>query len=150
MEVMLSVEVDRLMENALLGRLGLADQALRPYVIPLPFCWLENALYLRLPDSGRKHGMLSRNAHVCFEVDWCRDDLSDYASVILEGELVIVADLEEKQRVQAASTLKYERLRGGHRPGHGRAQRLESLPLKKIVPEVISGRKRAILIGPQL
>ena len=37
---------------------------------------------------------------------------------------------------------KYDRLRRGHRPGHGRGTRLEDLPMRKIVIERISGRKK--------
>jgi len=120
----------------------MADPDGRPYVIPLPFCWIENTLYLRLPLTGRKGAILTSNNHVCFEVDEFSDDLQHYASVLIEGRLVPVVGLEEKLRVRNANDEKYNRLRRGFRPGHGRVTSLESLPMQKVQVECVSGRKK--------
>jgi uncharacterized protein len=114
----------------------------QPYVIPLPFCWSDGSVYLRLPLSGRKGQILAANPRVCFEVDQFTEKLDDYASVLVEGSLVPVEDLEEKRRVKSLNDEKYSRLRRGHRPGHGRATALAELPLKKIIVSRISGRRR--------
>lgn len=142
MQAMTMSEIERLLSEALIGRLAMAGRDGRPYAIPLPFCWHENSLYLRLPMSGRKGRVLRDNNQVCFEVDTFSPNLDEYASVLVEGRLVAVADLHEKRCVKTANDQKYQRLRNGYRPGHGRCTALADLPLTKILVEQISGRRR--------
>jgi nitroimidazol reductase NimA-like FMN-containing flavoprotein (pyridoxamine 5'-phosphate oxidase superfamily) len=135
-------QIEQVLEDSRIGRLCMADTDGRPYSVPLPFCWHDGALYLRLPLSGRKGSILRRNDRVCFEVDQFTDTLDDYCSVLIEGRLIPVTDLAEKQRVKQLNDAKYRRLRGGYRPGHGRATPLEELPMRKIAVEQLSGRAR--------
>ena len=135
-------EIESFLDGALIGRLCMADTTGLPYAIPLPFCWSEGALYLRLPLTGRKGRVLSANDRVCFEVDDFTATLDDYASVLIEGQLVEVTDLAEKLRVKEINQAKYNRLRGGHRPGHGRQTPLTDLPMRKIRVEQLSGMKK--------
>lgn len=135
-------QIERLLGGARIGRLAMADPGGRPYSIPLPFCWADGAVYLRLPLTGRKGQILSRNDQVCFEVDEYTERLDHYASVLVEGRLVPVTDLSEKARVKALNDQKYLQLRAGHRPGHGRSTPLADLPLRKIRPERLSGRAK--------
>jgi nitroimidazol reductase NimA-like FMN-containing flavoprotein (pyridoxamine 5'-phosphate oxidase superfamily) len=135
-------EIEQMLRDARIGRLAMAAGDGRPYVIPLPFCWLDDALYLRLPLTGRKGAILTSNSHVCFEIDEFTDDLQEYASVLVEGRLVPVADQQEKVRVKRINDEKYRRLRGGYRPGHGRTTPIETLPLQKILVACISGRRK--------
>jgi nitroimidazol reductase NimA-like FMN-containing flavoprotein (pyridoxamine 5'-phosphate oxidase superfamily) len=136
-------EIEALLELSRIGRLCMASADGRPYSIPLPFCWVNGSLYLRLPLTGRKGQLLRHNDHVCFGVDQYTDTLDDYASVLIEGRLVAVEYLAEKAEVHAMNTRKYETLRQGHRPGHGRSTPLAQLPLRKIVVEQISGRRKS-------
>src|SRR5688500_6412759 len=115
-----SLEIDELLEGCLIGRICMSDRAGRPYAVPLPFCWHDGALYLRLPLAGRKGAILSQNNLVCFEVDRFSDSLATYASLLIEGLLIEVTDLAEKSRVKSINVANYTRLRRGHRPGHGR------------------------------
>jgi hypothetical protein len=62
-------EIDRLLDGSSIGRLSMADALGRPYTIPLPFCWLDGAIYFRLALTGRKGAVLAANNRVCFEVD---------------------------------------------------------------------------------
>jgi nitroimidazol reductase NimA-like FMN-containing flavoprotein (pyridoxamine 5'-phosphate oxidase superfamily) len=135
-------EVDDVLDGSLIGRLCMADGAGRPYAIPLPFSWHDGALYLRIPLAGRKGAILAENDQVCFEVDQYTETLDDYCSVLVEGRLVDVADLDEKAAVKSVTDAKYNRLRRGHRPGHGRATPLANLPLRKLVVRCLSGRKK--------
>jgi nitroimidazol reductase NimA-like FMN-containing flavoprotein (pyridoxamine 5'-phosphate oxidase superfamily) len=139
---MKSSEIEEMLATARIGRLAMADATGRPYVIPLPFCWADGALYLRLPLKGRKGEVLRENRQVCFEVDAFTDDLSDYGSVLIEGELIAVEQIQEKARVKAVNDRKYNLLRGGYRPGHGRSTPLVELPMQKIVPQHVSGRRK--------
>lgn len=139
---MTSSEIDRLLDDTRIGRLCMADSDGRPYAIPLPFCWDGRSIYLRLPMTGRKGAVLRQNNRVCFEVDTFTDTFDEYASVLIEGRLVEVDDLEERQRIKALNTAKYQRLRRGQRPGHGRATPISELPMRRIAVERISGRRR--------
>ncbi len=130
-----------MLDNTLIGRLAMAHPDGRPYAIPLPFCFLNGSVYLRVPMTGRKGDILSVNNQVCFEIDRFTDQLDDYASILIEGRLVAVTDIAEKTLVRAANDAKYNRLRHSHRPGHGRRTPLADLPTCKIVPEIISGLK---------
>ena len=136
------LEIDELLEGCLVGRLCMSDRAGHPYAVPMPFCWHGGSLYLRLPLAGRKGAILSENDRVCFEVDRFSDTLDEYASVLIEGRLIEVKDLAEKSRVKSTNDAKYTRLRRGHRPGHGRTTPLCNLPMRKIVVESLSGRKK--------
>lgn len=141
---MTCAEIDQLLANELIGRLAMAGQDGAPYAIPLPFYWEAGALYLRLPFNGRKGQILAENDRVCFEVDRYTPDLSDYASVLIEGRLATVESLDEKRRIKAANEAKYARLRGAGRKGHGRSTPVENLPLRKIVVSSLSGRSKGV------
>jgi nitroimidazol reductase NimA-like FMN-containing flavoprotein (pyridoxamine 5'-phosphate oxidase superfamily) len=143
MQTMTLPQVVRLLSQSRIGRLCMADGAGKPYAIPLPFTWMAGALYLRIPMTGRKGEVLAANNQVCFEVDHYTDTLDDYASVLVEGRLSPVADVAEKAQVRRCTRRKYQRLRRGHRPGHGRQIRLEDLSMCKIVVERISGRRKS-------
>ena len=134
-------EIFNLLDRSLIGRLAMADIQGRPYAIPLPFCRIENTIYLRVPMTGRKGDILRANNHVCFEIDVFTDQLDDYASILVEGRLVAVDDLAEKARVRIINDGKYDSLRHAWRPGHGRRTALEDVPTRKIIPSSISGRK---------
>jgi nitroimidazol reductase NimA-like FMN-containing flavoprotein (pyridoxamine 5'-phosphate oxidase superfamily) len=120
----------------------MADASGRPYTITLPFCWTDGSVYLRLPLTGRKGVVLAQNDQVCFEVDHFTDTLDEYASVLVEGRLVPVTSIDEKLRVKRENDEKYSRLRRGYRPGHGRATQIDGLPLRRIVVEHLTGRKK--------
>ena len=142
MQDVMLYEIDAMLSDSLIGRLCMADAAGRPYSLPLPFCWADGAIYLRIPLSGRKGRVLAQNDQVCFEVDQFSATLDEYASVLVEDRLVAVTDVREKRRVKQFNDRKYDRLRRGHRPGHGRATPIEELPMRKIVIDRISGRKK--------
>ena len=150
MQDMMPHEIDQMLSEARIGRLSMADRSGRPYTIPLPFCWTEGTVYLRLPLSGRKGSVLAENDQVCFEVDAFTETLDQYASVLIEGRLVPVHDLNEKLRVKRVNEEKYNRLRRGHRPGHGRATPVEELPMRKVIIERLSGRKKDEPVAAEL
>src|SRR5581483_333450 len=143
MTEMTTPEIESLLNQTRIGRLCMASRDGKPYAIPLPFCWRDRALYLRLPLTGRKGEVLRDNNRVCFEVDEYSETLDRYASVLIEGRLIPVSDLDEKASAKQTNDLKYTRLRNGHRPGHGRNGNLTDLPMRKIVPTSISGRRKA-------
>lgn len=142
MHEMTNDEIDRLLDDERIGRLCMASADGRPYSIPMPFCWLDGNLYLRVALTGRKGDVLRANDRVCFEADTFTETLDDYASVLIEGRLIAVEDLAEKARAKRVNDAKYNRLRNGHRPGHGRSTPLGDLPLRKIVVSQLTGRRK--------
>jgi nitroimidazol reductase NimA-like FMN-containing flavoprotein (pyridoxamine 5'-phosphate oxidase superfamily) len=139
---MTRLEIERLLDEARIGRLCMAAPDGTPYSVPFPFCWADGSLYLRVAMTGRKGEILSLNDRVCFGVDAYTDMLDDYASVLIEGRLAAVSDAGEKERIRAMNSAKYNRLRRGYRPGHGRSTPIGDLPLRKIVVERVSGRRK--------
>jgi nitroimidazol reductase NimA-like FMN-containing flavoprotein (pyridoxamine 5'-phosphate oxidase superfamily) len=143
MENMTSVEIEAMLNDTLIGRLSMADAQGQPYTIPLPFCFANAAIYVRIPLTGRKGEILQENDRVCFEIDRYSDSLDDYASVLVEGRLVEVTSEREKRYAKHHNDEKYQRLRRGYRPGHGRSASLGSLPVRRIVIERAAGRKKS-------
>jgi nitroimidazol reductase NimA-like FMN-containing flavoprotein (pyridoxamine 5'-phosphate oxidase superfamily) len=142
MQDMTVQEIDQMLSEARIGRLSMADVGGRPYTIPLPFCWTDGSIYLRLPLTGRNGIVLTQNDQVCFEVDHFTETLDEYASVLVEGQLVSVTSTEQKLLVKLCNDQKYNRLRHGHRPGHRRSTPIDELPLRQIIVERLSGRKK--------
>jgi nitroimidazol reductase NimA-like FMN-containing flavoprotein (pyridoxamine 5'-phosphate oxidase superfamily) len=134
-------QITDLLNSSLIGRLCMVDPDNQPYAIPMPFCWANGSIYLRVPLTGRKGRALSHCDRVCFEIDRYTQNLDSYASVLVEGRLLEVTDLAEKQHVCALNTVKYTRLRNGHRPGHGRHTPPEQVPLRRIAVARLSGRR---------
>lgn len=145
---MTAYEIDALLSRTRIGRLCMADPNGRPYAIPVPFYWDGTALYLRLPLTGRKGQILRANNRVCFEVDEYTQTLDDYCSVLIEGWLVEVTGMTERARIKQANDAKYSRLRQGYRPGHGRKTPLAELPMRKLVVEHLSGRRKEPAAAP--
>src|SRR5690349_10637824 len=109
-------EVEQLLETSLIGRLSMVEDSYKPYTIPLPFLWANDSIYLRLAPTGRKGEILALNDRVCFEVDAFTQTLDEYSSVLVEGRLIGVPNLTEKQQAKDLNAAKYERLRNGYRP----------------------------------
>jgi len=141
LEIMSLTEIQRFLQNQLLGRLAMATPDGVPYVIPMPFCYLNDCIYLRLPITGRKGSIITANNRVCFEVDTCSPRMDYYASVIVDGVIAPVTSVVEKATAREATTDKYRRLRDQYRPGHGRQTSLEDLPTMRIAISCLSGRK---------
>ena len=61
-------EIESIIRNSLVCRLGLADNS-TPYIVPLCFGYKDNRLYFHSAKEGRKIEILKRNNEVCFEFD---------------------------------------------------------------------------------
>ena len=141
-------EIDRMLAEARIGRLCLAEVDGRPYCIPLPFCWTGGALYLRLPLTGRKGTILAENDRVCFEVDepgavfaygrFECDTAIAYASVIAFGRIRVVEDRTAKEAFCRALMSKYAPA-DGSRP-QGFFPRLAQISVYAIGIERLTGK----------
>jgi nitroimidazol reductase NimA-like FMN-containing flavoprotein (pyridoxamine 5'-phosphate oxidase superfamily) len=67
-EIKSPAELQDVMKKAMVCRLGLADGDI-PYVVPMNFGLMNNALYFHAAKEGRKLEIIRRNNKVCFEMD---------------------------------------------------------------------------------
>ncbi|WP_313800045.1 pyridoxamine 5'-phosphate oxidase family protein [Cytobacillus sp.] len=107
--------IDQFLSRARTGYLGLTDGE-HPYVVPLNFIWMNEALYFHGASQGRKINLIHANPKCCFTVseDYgtmvspipAKTDTA-YMSVMLFGELEMVSDLTEATAAMQAMLDKY-------------------------------------------
>jgi len=85
-----------LLDDVRVGRLGLNDEP-QPYVVPTDFTFKDGIVYIHSPADGKKTALARRDPHVCFEVDRYNDDVTEYQSVIIRGEIEEVLDAAERR-----------------------------------------------------
>ena len=87
------------------GFLAMCDDG-RPYCLPFGFVFVEGSVYISLFPKGRKWDCLTKNPRVCFSVFAWNDEGNRWSSVVVEGEMVEVSDLELIRPVVQANMLK--------------------------------------------
>lgn len=107
--------IDQFLSRTRTGYLGLTDGEL-PYVVPLNFVWMNEAVYFHGAAHGRKIDLIHANPNCCFTVaeDYgtmvnpipAKTDTA-YTSVMLFGALETVTDLNEATAVMQAMLDKY-------------------------------------------
>lgn len=107
-------EMLELLDAELVGRLGLNDEP-QPYVVPTDFVYKDGAIYIHSPADGKKSVLARKNPHVCFEVDKYNEDVTEYKSIIIRGEIKEVFDNDERRDAMRILALK------AARPGGWRA-----------------------------
>jgi len=98
-------EVEELLSNALVGRLGTCSNNI-PYITPVNFVYDKDKIYFHSAHEGRKIENIKYNQQVCFEIDEMISIIpgrrmpcgstTEYKSVILFGDIRVVVDTEEK------------------------------------------------------
>lgn len=98
------VEIEELLTNAIVGRLGTCLNNI-PYITPVNFVYNKGNIYLHSALEGRKITNISANPKVCFEID---DKIAIiprqppcasttvYKSIIIFGDAKVITDIEEK------------------------------------------------------
>ncbi|MDN4493577.1 pyridoxamine 5'-phosphate oxidase family protein [Ureibacillus aquaedulcis] len=107
--------IDEFLVDARTGYLGLTDGEL-PYVVPLNFIWMNEALYFHGAAHGRKINLIQANPNCCFTVseDYgtmvspipAKTDTA-YMSVMLFGVLETVSDINEATSAMQGMLDKY-------------------------------------------
>lgn len=87
------------------GVLALSDGT-HPYCIPFGFVWVEDSVCLSMFPSGRKWEYFQKNPHVCFTVFSWNDDHTEWASVVIDGQMHMVKDLQTIEAVVKANMIK--------------------------------------------
>ncbi|MDR4498930.1 MAG: pyridoxamine 5'-phosphate oxidase family protein [Candidatus Scalindua sp.] len=104
-EITNHLEVEELLTNALVGRLGTCLDNI-PYITPVNFVYDQNKIYFHSALEGRKIENIKSNSNICFEIDQLISIIpgvnrpcastTQYKSIIIFGNIKIVTDIEEK------------------------------------------------------
>lgn len=108
-------KIQHFLQTAQTGFLGLSSEDV-PYVIPLNFVWLNDAIYFHGSEEGRKGAYIGRNPQACFTVSESYGTITSpipaltdtaYMSVIIEGALQSVTDINEATAAMQVMLSKY-------------------------------------------
>ena len=135
-EIIEKVIQEEILRQAEVGRLGTAVDGV-PYVVPMNFCYVKDAIYLHSFRDGKKIRAIKSNPRVCFEVDEGEiikgETPCDYSwkltSVIVNGVATVVEDQDERLRGLRLISDKYS-------PGKG----------VMITPEIMEKNKHVWII----
>ncbi len=104
-EIASYAEVEELLTNALVGRLGTCSNNI-PYITPVNYIYDSNKIYFHSAHEGRKIENIKHNQQVCFEIDQIISIIpgmrmpcgstTEYKSVIVFGDVRVVVDIDEK------------------------------------------------------
>jgi nitroimidazol reductase NimA-like FMN-containing flavoprotein (pyridoxamine 5'-phosphate oxidase superfamily) len=86
-------EIKKVLDNNVLGRIGFCENNL-PYILPISYVYANGAIYCR-SNEGLKLRIMRSNPSVCFEVEEL-SDISNWRSVLVQGEFEEIADPEER------------------------------------------------------
>ena len=98
-------EMISLLQTAREGFLAMCDEG-RPYCIPFGHVFIEDSVYISLFPKGRKWVCLQKNPRVSFSVFAWNKGRTRWSSVVIDGELTMVEDLDTIRRVVEANMLK--------------------------------------------
>jgi len=117
-------EIEKLLEGCTVGRLATVGRDGYPYITPLNYVYLQQAIYFHSAAAGEKLENIAANPQVCFEVDvplayldTCYDPSKPpcavnqlYKSVIIRGRAEIVDDIDKKLTALNALMASHERV----------------------------------------
>lgn len=107
--------IKQFLEHAQTAFLGLVDQHI-PYVIPLNYIFKDGSFYFHGANEGRKVAILMTNPNACITICESYGTMVDpipaktdtaYMSVIANGEVEIVTDINEATVAMQAMLDKY-------------------------------------------
>jgi nitroimidazol reductase NimA-like FMN-containing flavoprotein (pyridoxamine 5'-phosphate oxidase superfamily) len=105
MKNMTKEEMDHLLKTVGDGVMALSSGD-APYCIPFGFVYIKDTVYLSLFPMGRKWEIINKNNRVCFNVFCWNDDHSEWSSVVIDGRIVQVRELQEIELVVKANMEK--------------------------------------------
>lgn len=98
-------EIERILTEAPDGVLAFS-QGETPYCIPFGFVYVDGTVYLSMFPKGRKWQYWQNNKNVCFSVFLWNADRSRWSSVVIDGELEMVTDIDVIASVVKANLVK--------------------------------------------
>ena len=150
-KIMSAEEVRTFLTSAHCGRTATVGADGYPYVVPNPFVWMEERIFLHTALS-RGHFLANVEFcdRVCFEADQpgetfpygpveCDTSIA-FRSVVVFGRINIVPELDIRQRFFAAFMSKYAPADSWGRP-KDTFPRIGSTILYAITPEIMTGKQ---------
>jgi len=98
-------EIIDLMQKVRDGVLALTDGK-SPYCIPFGFVYIKDSVYLSMFPKGRKWRYYQQNPMVCFNVFHWNDQYTEWSSVVVDGKMEEVRDLDTIELVVKANIEK--------------------------------------------
>jgi nitroimidazol reductase NimA-like FMN-containing flavoprotein (pyridoxamine 5'-phosphate oxidase superfamily) len=98
-------EMADVLQNVKDGVLALTDST-RPYCIPFGYVYIKDAVYLSMFPAGRKWDYFQKIREVCFTVFYWNDSRTEWSSVVIDGEMEQVTDIETIEAVVKANIVK--------------------------------------------
>lgn len=77
-----------------------------PYCLPFGFVYIDGVIYLSMFPSGRKWECITGSDRVCFTAYRWNEDRTAWASVVVDGRLEEVRDMETIREVARANMVK--------------------------------------------
>ncbi len=94
-----------ILQSAEDGVLAFAAES-KPYCIPFGYVYIDGTLYISMLPKGRKWEYYKKNKNVCFNVYNWTDDNTAWQSVVLEGKIEKVNDMDTIENVVKANIQK--------------------------------------------
>jgi uncharacterized protein len=112
----------------------------RPYIVPISFDFLDDALY-GFATSGRKIHWMRTNPRVCVEVDDIRDRFN-WTTVVVEGRYEELTDVKEHEAARAQALRLFRARRHWQEPASAKLDptRVRNPVVYRIQIEAMSGR----------
>ncbi|MCW4044918.1 MAG: pyridoxamine 5'-phosphate oxidase family protein [Candidatus Bathyarchaeota archaeon] len=132
-------EIDKLLSEQFLCRIAFAGDDSQ-YIAPFQYALVNSKLYFHFTNYGRKMSYLKEGKPVCVEVEKYKQDLSEYAFVVLTGKLTLVSDPEERKLAidQLVSSSKQKNLSRNFLAVHGFPETADWASLKSAENLVIA------------
>ena len=147
-EIKNKAQIDEILANAHVGRLGTMGKDGYPVIKPLNFVHTDEYIYFHSAMEGEKIDDILRDNRVCFEVDvplhYVKAEgdpctaFYRYRSVMLKGRAEIIEDSEEKRMALNALMEKYQP-EGGY--DNFQKEKLAVTAVIRIAIEVMTGKE---------
>lgn len=101
-----NIEIENLLRDQSVGRLGTLNLDGFPYVVPVHFVYHKGKIYIHGLTKGQKVDNIKLNPKVCFEIDHMSKLIPDikpcgvntaYQSVIIMGNAQFIEEKEQKE-----------------------------------------------------
>jgi len=103
-------EMETIIKESKICFLSMVDEESKPYVVPMNFGYADKIIYFHGYNTGKKISILKKNPRVCIafstgeKLDWQNENVAcsyfmRYKSVLVEGEVRFVEDMEEKRKI---------------------------------------------------
>jgi len=136
--------IEDIFESNKICRIGFVDKNV-PYVISMNYGYAKSAIYLHTATSGKKLNIIETNNNVCVEITDSVEIIESnipckfgtrYRSLICNGKINILTDLEEKKEALKVLMNQHTQRSGWNIPDTA----IEQITLLKIELETISGK----------